>query len=272
MAKKHIFSINERADYSEINCHDCSGNNIYEHSHSDYYEVVIATKGLHFHIINGKKIALKRGDICILTPAVYHSILQNKESSAHYNIAVKTTLFEKLTANKESLKTMLSIKGYLLLTPAPTSFDFISECIQKIDNENFGAFSYTLVETILSVVFLSVMSVASEPKPDSFTFYCYDAINKIENCSYIDKNIGDIYALYPLSHATFIKEFKRITGKTPSAYLLERKMAYAKKLLLTSNSSVLGIASEIGFDSVSHFIKLFKNFYGETPLKFRKNK
>lgn len=234
--------------------------------------MVIATSGLHFHIINGKKIALKRGDICILTPAVSHSILQSKEGGAHYNIAVKSALFEKLTANKESLKLTLSAKGFLLLTPSPSSFDFISECIQKIDNENFGAYSYTLVETILSVVFLSGMSVASDPKPDSFTFYCHDAINKIENGAFIDKSISEIYALYPLSHATFISEFKRITGKTPSSYLLERKMEYAKKLLLTSNISILDLASEIGFDSVSHFIKLFKSFYGETPLKFRKNK
>jgi AraC family cel operon transcriptional repressor len=270
MAKKHIFSIDERADYSDINCHEWGGGSVKEHSHSDYYEVVIATSGLHFHVINGKKIALNKGDVIILSPTISHTILQSKETGKHYNIAVKTELFKKLTANKQSLNALLSTNGYLTVTPSIPSLNFIFECIKKIDNENFGAYSYTLVETILSVVFLSVMSASSEPSPNSITYYCYDAINKIENYSYIDKSISEIYKLYPLSHATFINEFKRLTGKTPSAYLLERKMEYAKKLLLTSDFSVLEIASEIGFDSVSHFIKLFKKLYGTTPLKYRK--
>jgi AraC-like DNA-binding protein len=74
-----------------------------------------------------------------------------------------------------------------------------------------------------------------------------------------------------VSIPSFIFHFKKITGKTPKDYLLEKKMTYAKKLLLTTSMSILEIALAVGFDSTSHFIKVFKNKYNLTPFALKKN-
>ena len=107
------------------------------------------------------------------------------------------------------------------------------------------------------------------PKSDSATYFCLDAINKIESGAFIDKSAKEIYGTYPISHTAFIAEFKRLTGTAPSRYLAARRLTYAKMLLLTTDMPLLEVANEVGYDSVSHFIKVFKSHYGKTPRAIR---
>ena len=44
----------------------------------------------------------------------------------------------------------------------------------------------------------------------------------------------------------------------------------AARLLQSSDSSVLNIAAEVGFDNLSYFNRAFKEKFGVTPLKYRK--
>ena len=267
MAYKFIFSKNERSGFSDVNCHWWRGNEIGEHFHLDYYEVIIATEGEHYQILDGKSIRMERGKCLILSPLTSHRI--DKSNARHYNLAVKSALFEKLCANKPQIRSELSLLGYAEITPSETAFAFISECIGQIDNNNIGSYSYTLIETVLSVLLLSFMKENDTPKSDSAAYYCLDAINKIESGAFIDKSAKEIYDTYPISHTAFIAEFKSLTGTTPSRYLATRRLTYAKMLLLTTDMPLLEVANEVGYDSVSHFIKVFKSHYGKTPRAIR---
>jgi AraC-like DNA-binding protein len=131
--------------------------------------------------------------------------------------------------------------------------------------------SLTIVETILyAVVSCALPMLIVKEDCDKIKGYVKDAVAKINDGSFIKKSPKDVYALYPLSHTTFIKSFKDFTDKTPSEYLTDKKLEYAKNLLLTTNDSVLDVSLIVGFDSVSHFIKIFKAKYGITPLQLRK--
>lgn len=66
------------------------------------------------------------------------------------------------------------------------------------------------------------------------------------------------------------KEFKRHTGFTPNEYVIITRITRAKEWLQYSDRSIADIAAEVGIDNVSHFINLFKDREGSTPLVFRK--
>jgi len=66
------------------------------------------------------------------------------------------------------------------------------------------------------------------------------------------------------------KQFKRYTGFSPNEYLINTRVTKAKEWLKYSDRSVADIAEEVGIDNVSHFIRLFKDREGSTPLVFRK--
>ena len=72
--------------------------------------------------------------------------------------------------------------------------------------------------------------------------------------------------MYYLSHL-----FKEISGFTFKEYIILQRISKAKDLLVHSNQSVTDVAMNSGFGNVSHFIRIFKNHEGMTPLQYRKN-
>lgn len=59
--------------------------------------------------------------------------------------------------------------------------------------------------------------------------------------------------------------FKSATGESFSKYLTGVRMSKAKKLIEDSNMKVADVASFVGYNAVSHFVQVFKKYYGVTP-------
>ncbi len=73
-----------------------------------------------------------------------------------------------------------------------------------------------------------------------------------------------------LSRIYFHKLFVAATGRTPYKYLLERRLAHAQKLLMTTDLSVGEITRECGFSSQSYFNQVFRRELGCTPKGYKK--
>jgi AraC-like DNA-binding protein len=54
-------------------------------------------------------------------------------------------------------------------------------------------------------------------------------------------------------------------------YLKDYRLAMAARLLSASDASILEIAEDVGFESLSYFNRAFKKRYGMTPTQYRKN-
>lgn len=67
----------------------------------------------------------------------------------------------------------------------------------------------------------------------------------------------------------FSRLFKAQLGLSPHEYLIEVRIANAKRLLLTTQLYVQDICEKVGFGSANVFIRNFKNSVGITPAAFR---
>ena len=65
--------------------------------------------------------------------------------------------------------------------------------------------------------------------------------------------------------------FKRRYGVSPMDYLNRRRAAHAKRLLAEGRLSILQVAGELGYESLSSFYAFFKKQTGATPASHRKN-
>ena len=70
----------------------------------------------------------------------------------------------------------------------------------------------------------------------------------------------------------FHNMFTSYVGKTPHAFLLEKRLESAKLYLLTTNMPMNDIVEKCGFSSHSYFDSLFKKAFGITPTEFRNQK
>ena len=73
------------------------------------------------------------------------------------------------------------------------------------------------------------------------------------------------------SESQTIRLFKEAFGTTPYAYVLDKKMGLAKKLLTDTNLTVKQIADKLCFADEYYFSNLFKKKTGVTPSAYRKN-
>jgi len=65
--------------------------------------------------------------------------------------------------------------------------------------------------------------------------------------------------------------FKEVTGLSVIEFINTKRLAEAERLLRYSSSSITYICEAVGFNSISHFINLFKKAYLCTPSEFRKS-
>ena len=63
---------------------------------------------------------------------------------------------------------------------------------------------------------------------------------------------------------------KTHTNKTLHDYLIDYRIHIAKNLLQATNTSITEVAQNTGFASYTHFIKLFRERMGSSPLQYRK--
>ena len=62
--------------------------------------------------------------------------------------------------------------------------------------------------------------------------------------------------------------FKHIYGDTVFNFLLDYKLEFSRKLLLSKKHNITEISSQIGYSTASHFISAFKKKYGTTPKQY----
>ncbi|MCX6927652.1 MAG: helix-turn-helix domain-containing protein, partial [Verrucomicrobia bacterium] len=67
----------------------------------------------------------------------------------------------------------------------------------------------------------------------------------------------------------FCKIFKKATGINFTDYLSRIRIERSKNLLLNPNLRVSEIAFEVGFQSLTHFNRVFKNTVGQSPTHYR---
>ena len=69
----------------------------------------------------------------------------------------------------------------------------------------------------------------------------------------------------------FCKTFRKVTGLTFTQHLSRLRVEKAKNLLLNRNYRVSEIAYEVGFQSLTHFNRVFKSLAGESPTDCRQH-
>lgn len=67
----------------------------------------------------------------------------------------------------------------------------------------------------------------------------------------------------------FCKMFKKVTGINFTDYLSRVRIEKSKNLLLNPNLRVSEIAFEVGFQSLTHFNRVFKKILGQSPSEYR---
>jgi AraC-like DNA-binding protein len=84
-----------------------------------------------------------------------------------------------------------------------------------------------------------------------------------------DISLGQVAKAVNTSTFYFCKMFKKVTGINFTDYVSRVRIENAKNLLLNPNLRVSEIAYEVGFQSLTHFNRVFKKIIGQSPTEYR---
>jgi len=86
-----------------------------------------------------------------------------------------------------------------------------------------------------------------------------------------DLSLDEFARMCGRSLSGFKRDFQECFQQTPGKWLLEKRLNFAKSLLVTTNMNINEICYDSGFKNTSHFNKAFKERFQLPPLQFRQS-
>jgi AraC-like DNA-binding protein len=224
-----------------------------EHKHSEW-ELLYFTEGTGVITVGAKKYPFTPGDFIVIPPGALHS---TRSEGGYGDIFVTMTHFSN-PAGESSFFTDSEndvIRGLLM-------YIYVEFHRKRGNWQN-------ITDSLLAVIYEYIVSWGPAGKRCGFVDCLEDAL--ISNLSNSAFNINDTLQGIPLSKDYINKVFKNKTGKTPSGYLQEKRVSFAKQLINSRQSNYMKIkeiANAVGFQDQYYFSRVFKKVTGKSPSEW----
>ena len=209
---------------------------------------------------------------------VFHPCILNFE---HYDLA-QTQLIQPLTKGEIQLPRFLDSshpafhkikKEYLdILNVFHQTGMFLSSEYQTV-TEDIASQLFIRAGFLKMLGFLSSFSLLTQPeKADDYRVQIIKSSLEFIRKHYQEKiYIRDLAGNASMNEQYFCRFFKKILGKSPITYINEYRIKQAIILLQTTDSPVMDICLDCGFNNLGNFLREFKKDTGFTPLQYRKH-
>lgn len=241
------------------------------HDH-DYWEFFIILSGSTEHFTQQRKQTFKSGMGCLVHPWDKHRFGTPSPDYEQLNIAITDEYFHELLDVIDP-----KLYGQLVSVAHPISYDLTDGALREF-RENVHAIQITNDNDIekfsvfLKIIWLDIVKLIY--RSDLHSNYDYpkwlnDFIQAIHRPENIARPVSELHRLTYFSYRHLTRLFKQYTGETLNDYLLRTRLNYGAMLLRTTDMGILNISSTLGYDSLSHFIRMFKKYFKTTPKQYR---
>lgn len=259
-------------DYG-IACHWWSLDATSMHTHN-FYEFFIVTTGEAIHEINGKTKKLYKGTLQLIRPDDKHKIISSPlKKSTHINISITV---DKIIELCNAINIDIEDLNESYIQPINLSVNELEYFLKRTErirllmfnnDKHFITLTYGIVSEFICLLYNNSVNSQSNI-PD----YLTETLEKLHSPKYYGCCAEDVYNLMGFSPPVVIEIFKKYTGLTVTQYLRQTKLSISCELLESTNLSIIEISSLMGYSSLSHFSRVFKETIGITPAAYRKSK
>lgn len=149
---------------------------------------------------------------------------------------------------------------------------YVLELFRELTREQRSAAPLPVVaESLLTLVLAEVVRALGDagPPPPGPPSVVAEALSVIEARCLGPLSLKHVAESVRRTPAYVTTAVKQATGLTVGAWIIEGRMAEARRRLLGSDEHVDVIAERVGYADASHFVRLFRRHHGVTPTAFR---
>lgn len=246
----------------------------------DHYEILYVYKGARILTADDRDALLDESHIALLPPYCFHQTTSVGDAF-HKRILINFSNQFIEHINKACNYQLLSC-FYLpnhVAEVSPGSLKTVQSLFQKLlYTNNQPCSEYTNTENLLIMAqLLSLLSKETtnvHEAPDKTIYRAYYA-KIIDVTKFIEENhtkeisLGELAARFKIDKFQLSRAFKEIMGISFVAYINNIRINHAQLMLLENNVKITTIAYACGFESTTHFERVFKRVTGTTPSQFR---
>ena len=225
------------------------------------YQMIYISAGTLKLFIDGETVGLTAGNLAIVSPFTTYSGIANPEPFAD-NTGTAFYIVEFSCSNF----IFFPLEKYAVFKGANAAETPLAELYSKhVRNE---ADTYICDVLLLEAIYVSER-LAKEKTPQQQL--------AIKVRDYILQNLmkpltaESLAADFGYNKDYLGRVFKAEFGQTLKDYINGRKLAFAKKLLTTSDMPVAAVGQFLGWSDFNQFLKYFKYHEGMTPAQYRKS-
>ncbi|THF75725.1 AraC family transcriptional regulator [Cohnella fermenti] len=245
------------------------------------YEIFYLLSGSRQFFVKDRTFAASEGDVIVIAPNVLHRTT-NTEKPAYERLVVNVSGSLAGADNEASLEALrpLREKDYLVVRGSlqdRLAFDDLAQGIIRETKEKkpgFELFAQTL--SLQMLIACCRLAEQGDREPPAAPSPMHERISEVVR--YINAHYAQELSLQLLADTFYISPyylsrfFKEATGFTFVEYLNSVRVKEAKKLLEGSAMKAALVARKVGFGSVTHFGRVFKQVTGHAPLYYRRGK
>ena len=219
------------------------------------WEIVYYTHGNGILTVGSREIPFQPGDIVCQPPGIPHSEFAEKGyRNIHFCIGTMETLGEPVPCFTDNETRQI----YGLLMQLYTE--------SHIKRKNWR----NITEGLLNTAYQYMISFSSGSLKNPYVEKTENLL--IANMCNPQLSLKKVLDEIPLSRDHARRLFIKETGKTPTQYLMEKRIGYAKQLLeirMECNAvSIKEIASQAGFADPYYFSRAFRKATGKCPTQW----
>lgn len=242
----------------------------YLHYHN-YYEIYILEYGERLVQIDNDEFPADAHSATMFYKNISH---KSSGETAFGGICVSfDDSFLNKYLQKSARDSLLKCFDYKILTLTDEEFEMI-----KTISDSFFPFDKRNFIRLISILD-TLNSAAERVTPNDAYVSSGNGSDKSQLIlKYVDDNYRtiksskEITELFGVSESYFFKMFKRKHGVSPKQYINNLKLRHACQFLIYRHDrTAKTIAADCGFESYEHFMRLFKQKMGCTPLEYREN-
>ncbi|MFC0440010.1 helix-turn-helix domain-containing protein [Kutzneria buriramensis] len=243
------------------------------HQHDDLEINLVAEGGSMLYLFGGEPVEVGPGSVAAFWAAVPHQLVANSVTEAHWVFVP----FERFLAwgLPDSLVSRL-LAGIPLIAPTALATDAanFAQWAADLDSDQPERQHIAMLEVEARVRRLALATVGEPVRQYSGSDPTLRQV--IAMVRHIAEHFRDSLAVSDIADAAGLHpnyamtQFRRVMGTTVVDYLTQRRLAEARRLLITTDLPTASVAAESGFGSVSRFYTAFSAGCGVPPATFRR--
>ncbi len=247
------------------------------HCH-DFFELFLVDQGHAIHTVNGLSLPLSAGCLCFIRPEDEHCYQGLSDDFRIINIIIPApivgSLFSFLGSSFDGKRLLDSpfppcvCLDYHDLSALIRDFEQLILYKKILKEKSDIMYRITIFNLITKYFLIQQVHTQTAPIPQWLKLLSLQMLTK-ENFT---KGLPALYRLSGKSPEHVSRACKKHLGKTPSQLVNDIRLEHSAMLLVTTDTPVIDICQECGFDSLSYFYHRFKEHYNISPIGFRKDK